>query len=86
MNIPDQLTYGDVLKILQHLNKYRQIGLWFLFFFFFWPFRAAAMAYGGSQAKGPIEATAASLCHSHSNAELEPSLWPTPQVMATLEP
>ena len=28
------------------------------------------MAYGGSQARGPIGATAASLCHSHSNASL----------------
>jgi len=27
------------------------------------------MAYGGSQAKGRIGATAASLCHSHSNAD-----------------
>ena len=33
-------------------------------FFFF--FRAAHMAYGGSQARGLIRATAASLCHSCS--------------------
>ena len=30
-------------------------------------FKAAPMAYGGSQARGPIGATAASLHHSHSN-------------------
>jgi len=31
------------------------------------------MAYGGSQARGLIRATAAGLCHSHSNAGSEPS-------------
>ena len=30
-------------------------------------FRAAPAAYGGSQARGQIGATAASLCHSHGN-------------------
>ena len=42
----------------------------FLFFFslFFFFFRAAPMAYGDSQARGPIEATAAGLHHSHGNA------------------
>ena len=38
--------------------------------FFFFPFKAAPMAYGGSQARGPIGATAAGLHHSHR---------PTPQ-------
>ena len=37
-----------------------------LFCFVFWLFRAAPAAYGGSQARGPIRATAASLRHSHS--------------------
>ena len=40
------------------------------------------MAYGGSQARGPIGATAAGLRHSHSNVISEPSLRPTPQLMA----
>ena len=46
----------------------------FLFYFtlfYFWSFvlfRAAPMAYGGSQARGLIVATAAILYHSHSNA------------------
>ena len=31
-------------------------------------FRAEPMAYGSSQVRGQIGATAASLCHSHSNA------------------
>ena len=38
------------------------------FFFFFLPFTAAPVAYGGSQARSLIRATAASLHHSYSNA------------------
>ena len=34
---------------------------------FFFLFRAAPTAYGGSQARGQIRATAAGLCHSHRN-------------------
>ena len=49
-------------------------------FFFFVFSRATPMAYGGSQARGPIGAVAASLHHSHSNAGSEPHLQPTPQV------
>ena len=37
-------------------------------------FRALPMAYGGFHAKGRIGATAAGLCHSHSNARSEPRL------------
>ena len=39
-------------------------------------------AYGSSQAKGQIRATAASLHHSHSNTESKPCLWPMPQLRA----
>ena len=42
------------------------------------------MAYGDSQARGPIRAVAAGLHHSHSNNRYEPPLQPTPQFMATL--
>ena len=56
----------------------------FVFFifisFYFLLFRAAPAAYGGSQARGPVGATAAGLCHSHSNAGSEPSIQPTPQL------
>ena len=38
------------------------------FFFAFLLFRATPMAYGGSQARDLIGATAAGLYHSHSNA------------------
>ena len=35
--------------------------------FFFGPFRATPVAYGGTLARGLIRAAATSLCHSHSN-------------------
>ena len=56
------------------------------FFFFFCFFRATPAAYGGSQAKGLIEATAAGLHHSHSNTRSELHLQPTPQLTATPDP
>ena len=49
-------------------------------------FKATPVAYGGSQARAGIGAAAASLCHRHSNTRSEPRLWPTPQLMATLDP
>ena len=55
-------------------------------FFFFWLFRAAPMAYGGSQARGPIRAVAASHSHSHSHARSEPCLRPTSQLTAMPDP
>ena len=44
------------------------------------------MAYGGSQARGPIGATAAGLYQSHSNSESEPCMRPTPQLTPTPDP
>ena len=44
------------------------------------------MAYGSSQARGQIGAVAASLCNSHSNAESEPHLRSTPQLVAMPDP
>ena len=43
-------------------------------------FRAAPMSYGGSQDRGQIRATAASLHHSHSNLGSEPHLQPMAQL------
>ena len=56
-----------------------------ILFFIFGLFRAVPSAYGGSQARGRIEAEAASLYHSHSNAISEASLQPIPQLTATLD-
>ena len=82
-----------VLIILFHLHSHiynfssRDIfSIIFFFFFFFLLFRAASTTYGGSQARGPIGATAAHLCHSHSTAGSEPHLHPTPQLMAMPDP
>ena len=55
-------------------------------YFYFWLFRAAHMAYGISQARGQIGTAVAGLQHSHSNVRSEPCLWPTPQLMAMLDP
>ena len=55
----------------------------FFFVFLFLSFRATPMAYGDSQARGPIGAIAASLHYGHSNARSKPRLRPTPQLMAT---
>ena len=54
------------------------------FFFFLCLFRAAPKAYGGSQTRGPIRDTAASLHHSHSTARSEPQS--TPQLTAMPDP
>ena len=54
-----------------------------ILFFFLFLFRAAPAAHVGSQARGPIGATAASLRQSHSNGGSEPRLQPTPQLTAT---
>ena len=43
-------------------------------------YKATPEAYGSSQARGQNGATAASLCHSHSNMESEQHLQPTPQL------
>ena len=53
---------------------------WLFFFVNF--FRATPEAYGGSQARGLIGATAAGLRNSHSNAGSESYLRPTPQLIA----
>ena len=49
-------------------------------------FRATPVTCGGSQAKGRIRATAASLHHNHSNIRSEPRLQPTPQLIAMPDP
>ena len=56
-----------------------------LYVYIFCFFRAAPVAYGGSQARGLIEATAAGLRHLN-NLGSEPRLGPTPQLIAMLDP
>ena len=61
-------------------NKFNIFLKEFNWIFFF--FRAIPMTYGGSQARGQIGATAAGLCHSHSDAGSKLCLRPTPQLTA----
>ena len=61
--------------------------IFFLSFFFFFCFlRAAPVAYGSSQNRSQVRATAGSLHDSHSNARCEPCLRPTPHLMAMPDP
>ena len=53
-----------------------------IIFFSFLLFRSVRLAYGSSQARDQIWATAAGLYHSHGNAWSEQHLWPTPQLTA----
>ena len=55
-----------------------------ILFIYFFAFRAAPVAYGGSQAKSPIGATVAGLRHSHAGSET--CLRPIPQFTATPYP
>ena len=57
-----------------------------LFFFFLVFSRATPVAYGGSQARGLIEAAAAGLHHRCSNVGSKPRLRPTPQLRAMSDP
>ena len=73
--------------LLIHLSranifKFNEVQLISFLFLFFFLFRAAPEAYGGSQARGQIRAAAADLHHSHSNARSKPCLGPTPQLTA----
>ena len=54
--------------------------------FFFLLFRTSPVAYGNSQIRGRIRATAASLRHSHNKAGSELHLRPTLQLTATQDP
>ena len=58
------------------------LSFFFFLLLFFCLLRATPVAYGGSQAKGLIGATAAGLRQSHSNTRSEPRLQPTTQLTA----
>ena len=58
----------------------------FSFFFCFVFLGRHPQAYRGSQARGWIQAVAASLSHSHSNTRNKPRLQPTPHLSATPDP
>ena len=70
----------------QWIKRCKYLFVGFVLFCFVCLFRAAPVAYGGSQASDQIGAVAASLCQSHSNAGSKPCLWPIPQLTATQDP
>ena len=49
-------------------------------------FKASPRAYGSSQIRGPMRATAAGIYHSNSNSRFKPHLQLTPQLMAMMDP
>ena len=57
-----------------------------LFFLFFSSFRVALVAYGDSQARGPIGSVAIGLRQSYSKLGSELCLPPTPQLTARPNP
>ena len=65
------LLFLHLRQSLSSLHSWRIFS--FLSCFFFCLSRAAPGAYGGSQVKNWIRATAADLCHSHSNLGSEPT-------------
>ena len=73
---------SNFICIWQNSFFYRILFSLYLFYLFIGIFRAAPMAYGGSQDRGPIRAAIASLHHSHSKVGSEPCLWPTLQLTA----
>ena len=70
VTMPDHLTHYSSCGIEPTLLQSSVIAVGFFFFLFclFFVFRAAPMAYGSSQARGPIGAVAARLCHRSRNA------------------
>ena len=69
-NSKDTHVEAEGLDHLDHPSKAASslfLKINYIYFFFFWLFRAA-LAYGGSQARDPIEAVATGLHHSHCNA------------------
>ena len=65
---PAELSYSFRSKIAGAITaSFHQTLRDFSFFFVFFFFRAVLAAYGSSQARDPIGATAASLYHNQSN-------------------
>ena len=54
------------------------------FFVLFCFFRATPATHGDSQARGRIQAVAAGLCHSHSNARSNLYPWPMPHLATSV--
>ena len=71
----NELHFDEIQCFYAYIcNESTGVGNGALFIYLFLLFRAAPVAYRGSQVRGLIRAVAAGLRHSHSNARSEPSL------------
>ena len=59
---------------------------YYYYYYYYLLFKATPGAYGGSQARGLMGATATVLHHSHINARSEPCPQPTAQLTAMPDP
>ena len=64
----------DIKEKRQPILAMLYINFYLFFIYLFCLFRVTPTAYGGSQARDPIGASAADLHHSYSNAGSEPCL------------
>ena len=79
--------YHTVLTVLQLVSLTQQHTFIYLFIFSFLSFLGPLpVAYGGSQARGPIGAAATGLGPSHIHSGSEPCLRPRPQLRAMPDP
>ena len=83
----ENVYVNNILVWISFINYFSSsIFFWVYLFIYLLCLSRDKMAYGGSQARGPIRATAANLCQSHSNTRSEWHLWPMPQFTAMLDP
>ena len=78
------LLQNSLWNVMMAFLKFSHISNTAQLFLFF--FMATPVAYGGSQARGQIQAAVARLCPSHSRMGSEPRLQPTPQLTIILDP
>ena len=79
-----------IFKVAQIIRSNSEWHLWEKYYnsslFLVGAYRATPMAYGSSQARGWVGATATSIRHNHSNTRSEPSLWLTAQLIEMAMP
>ena len=77
-------------SVLPQRSQFFWSHFFYLFIYLFWSFclflGPLPVAYGGSQARGPVQAVATGLCQSHSNVGSEPLFWSIPQLTAMPDP
>ena len=67
-------SYVFLFKVKESIHQFLFYLVGFCLFVCFCLFRAAAVAYGGSQDRGQIGAVASGLHHSHSNSNARSEL------------